>query len=945
MGPQSQRRLTLQERTHQLQGNSRNNKRKAGQLTLFGDRAFQPESDCVVCKGKLGGRTVHRAHHKLCPNNRRTQGVVSQVTLQQNKIDKDLRKHFQTPLAPSEKASSKHTNKEAVQAFFTKRMLTNVTTTPATTTTTEGSAETAETLNNMDGNDFCREVTAIINTPTFREDQSKSRAPLAMVALASVVVEKVIRMKQTSEYFDGLTFTVPGSKDMYSSPHYHSIVGQQLLLVDWIKLYGLDIKCPGCQRANLLNDRTNYSKNKVLFPIFNLHGAPSWCMVMSMTCPCCRRRYASNDGAILVQIPQYAALAYPVESKYALPNKNCHLGRSVTDILDMLMPTYGNGDLCSRLLYDAINRAYLRSAASYYSYNGKRIEKHQEYVKKNGEYIRAFPPLGDGIRDVYDEAANSNNTPWGVSDYQRHTREIQGVRCSRLYAEDHTHEVTKNYYRRRQIGAVALWDVATETGEIATAALVPSTKTKDLSHAAISLSKRPHFKPKAMYSDRWPIKVEYWEKVFGNKLEGRLGLFHFMQRLTKTMRKRHIDYFLAINQLLDSVYYYNQNDYEALLIALKDGTLTGKKHTDEDIADLKSTKYFRQRHSKCLRKEIRQPNVMCVRLDQWFERFKCAASEGSPPALGRFDPVSGDSLFTTETKPTLLNCKEKCIHLQDPLPIEEMYDVIMPNPNSPHGLKQYLSRRGESNLESFHLTLAHFGNTGMRESLADNLNLTGTARYNLQMRHRLRISRMTDENTRTVTPAGWETIPPHYNHSELEHVNKLAQQAGIVGMTRLPFPEVEPLLMDNGERFFSEYLSWMKEENPQQSPDDLCLCSTCTGTETNEQTMKERPERFRVDGPSNVLAEQQQQTRLQHEGTQNKITNVVSPPGAMPIPAYAHQSPGQWFTVQSPPMLWINPYTWYRCQIGTIAAENTNNTVADWTGGDDPRMMMDVLSK
>jgi len=96
------------------------------------------------------------------------------------------------------------------------------------------------------------------------------------------------------------------------------------------------------------------------------------------------------------------------------------------------------------------------------------------------------------------------------------------------------------------------------------------------------------------------------------------------------------------------------------------------------------------------------------------------------------------------------------------------------------------------------------------------------------------------------------------------------------------------------------------------------LCSTCTGTETNEQTMKERPERFRVDGPSNVLAEQQQQTRLQHEGTQNKITNVVSPPGAMPIPAYAHQSPGQWFTVQSPPMLWINPYmvpmpNWNHC--------------------------------
>ena len=115
------------------------------------------------------------------------------------------------------------------------------------------------------------------------------------------------------------------------------------------------------------------------------------------------------------------------------------------------------------------------------------------------------------------------------------------------------------------------------------------------------------------------------------------------------------------------------------------------------------------------------------RLDEWHSRFKCSASEGSAPALGRLDPITKEPLFTAETKTVVGNCKDKCQYLQDPLPLDEMYDVIEPNPNSPHGLKEYLSRRGESNLESFHLMLAHFGNTGMRESLADNLNLTGTA--------------------------------------------------------------------------------------------------------------------------------------------------------------------------------------------------------------------------
>ena len=103
MGPQSQRRLTLQDRMHQLQADSHKTKRKAGQLTLFGERAFDPSKDCVVCKARLAGRMSHKGHHRLCPINRRTRGVVSTVTLEQNKIDKALQKHFQTPLTPEER--------------------------------------------------------------------------------------------------------------------------------------------------------------------------------------------------------------------------------------------------------------------------------------------------------------------------------------------------------------------------------------------------------------------------------------------------------------------------------------------------------------------------------------------------------------------------------------------------------------------------------------------------------------------------------------------------------------------------------------------------------------------------------------------------------------------------------------------------------------------------
>ena len=202
-----------------------------------------------------------------------------------------------------------------------------------------------------------------------------------------------------------------------------------------------------------------------------------------------------------------------------------------------------------------------------------------------------------------------------------------------------------------------------------------------------------------------------------------------MQRIIKTLRKTHTDYYLSITVLLDAVYRYNHHDHEQVIDALRQGTLGGKEHTDREIINMKNTKVFRKRYGKYLRKEIRPPNVMREKLEEWYQCFKCSAGDECK-ACGRVDPLEQEFLFTRETKSAIQNCKQKAQFLQDPLPLEQMYDVIKPNPNSKHGLNEYLSRRGESNLEAFHLLLAHFGNSGMRRSLADTLNLTSTARYN-----------------------------------------------------------------------------------------------------------------------------------------------------------------------------------------------------------------------
>jgi len=247
------------------------------------------------------------------------------------------------------------------------------------------------------------------------------------------------------------------------------------------------VPCPSCD-GNLYNDRSNFSKNQTLFPVFGLDGAPLWCIVQSMLCRKCKRRFDANSSAVLLKLPAYVALTYPVATKYAFPNRNCHLNENATKVFDHLMLTYTNGEVYSKLLFNSINRAFIKKLKIYYSAGGR---KGRPYLAKDGEFIKQYPPLGDTVRSMHDEASNSSDTPWKISDKDRNTRELQSVTCHDIFAQDHTFSMVKNYQKR--LGAKALWDVGTATGEIAAAVLVQSTRTEDFAHAAQMLVNRPWF--------------------------------------------------------------------------------------------------------------------------------------------------------------------------------------------------------------------------------------------------------------------------------------------------------------------------------------------------------------------------------------------------------------------------------------------------------------------
>ena len=81
MGPQSQRRISMEKRTHNMQSANKGYQKKktktVGQLTIFGDIAFDATKHCVVCKARAAGRDSHKPHHPRCPGNRKTRGVTS----------------------------------------------------------------------------------------------------------------------------------------------------------------------------------------------------------------------------------------------------------------------------------------------------------------------------------------------------------------------------------------------------------------------------------------------------------------------------------------------------------------------------------------------------------------------------------------------------------------------------------------------------------------------------------------------------------------------------------------------------------------------------------------------------------------------------------------------------------------------------------------------------
>ncbi|KAL7563943.1 hypothetical protein ACA910_017558 [Epithemia clementina (nom. ined.)] len=110
-----------------------------------------------------------------------------------------------------------------------------------------------------------------MNDPLFNETHSseaRKTTPLPILAIARHVAQATEMWFPTNTM--ELVIPVHRISGAPLNPHYHSVIGQSLFLVKWQSQFPeLAIPCPSdaCNRE-LKADRTNFSKNKKLFPMF-----------------------------------------------------------------------------------------------------------------------------------------------------------------------------------------------------------------------------------------------------------------------------------------------------------------------------------------------------------------------------------------------------------------------------------------------------------------------------------------------------------------------------------------------------------------------------------------------------------------------------------------------------------------------------------------------------
>ena len=903
-------------------------------------KAFIQFRDCRICVAKhrrklLGNhiRVPKRAHDERCPENRNTRGKskrtveiekIVAANLKANNIAPDFNARFkaidvarllkipipsnlledddkQTTRAEAAAASTgDNSAKTSSDASATSDPTPSATEPQPEATVPEGTRNDNEVavtpFNDVCPGDYGKHLREVLdmrmlrfNDGTAHQEAKKANAPIN-VFLMLKYIKYLTKWKQTKSTKSPVTsvtamaqeqmenrdllmgrsrcvYRFPTDTSKEPSPYYHALEGSEIFILDWRAMFpSINLPCPYCRSGTLKNYRSNMPHGQTLFPVYQANGTVMWGEVMKYRCQggkCKQNIVTANDSRLLISLPAHVRQCYPVDPHWA--HGAFHFSKDLSDDLDSLMKTYANGEFFSKNLLHKAARQYVRVLESYLSKCSRG--KAQPWTLDFKDWIGRFPPSGDSIRKYYMAAENCSAKPYGYSNVERYNREIQSVGKGKIDAAcvDHTFAVRANY---KDKDAKACFTYKIDTGETANLLLVPSKSLKDVAHGLQAMTVgRSMLCPRVVYADTCPDDEGFWKDMYGETLLMRLGLFHCMKRIMDTFNRVDTELrWKAIVQLRRCFYRYNPEDLEALMTALRDGTLNGKEHTPAEINDLQHSKAWKQNYDKYLRKEIHGKSTIVSNLSEFNDYFQFV------------EDIDGQRLYTGQTQDTILQQYEVVQYVSDPQGMV-MYHVVPAPEGSPHGLPTYVSKRLESKLEWFHMLLAHFGNGGMTNELADALTMRGTCEDNVAIRHRGQLRMLPNRKDAGGWPHYVKDTPIFFDHSMLAWVNGRCVELGI----RPIFHDVHRVDKDNGERFMSQYLQQQMIRNRHLSLERVgmqCNCASCSampfplfvnsqpnvpGTPTINPTIGEHPDSDSAQPVGENLVDQLRDQQLDAE--------------------------------------------------------------------------------
>lgn len=940
-------------------------KRTLHQIAIPGGTLFKSAHHCSVCKAerlKIQGHNVnipHRSHHPRCGRNIKTRGLSASTVMANKEVARNLminnagmntvlgrqlnskmpsvHPFFRLPnpqLNPQERqVSQEQLSSPPNDELITAKMDSN-----GDDSEQQTKDKAAPIAKAHDGKAATSLRTIIDQHLKAYQDNDpdyawvgKCKYPIALTCAIGYVVslfkhkkkkETNFPLPQSADFVAAIekyhmffppgtcSFTFPpDDNNLKASPDYHSIIGESFLYLDWkllspsIELYCLTCFVGGTSKEDcwLEHCRTNWSKNKHLFPVWTSKGRPTLAVVMQYKCPVCDVIIAANDGRLLMILPASLRQVYPADPKYC--GGTFHFDMDLTDDLESLMKTYANAGFVGRKLVRKLGLQYSRRVEAYLS-----LCPVVPYISFEDFKAGISPPSATNIRRFFVDGFYSPLTPYGYSQYDRIVCEMQNVTIAKgdAIACDWTFQVAKNY-NLKDAKAIFTANVG-RTNEIFTLAIVSSTAISQVSHMLIEImKKRRNFDPAVLYHDTCPNNSEFWKTLFGSHVEVRLGLFHLLHRIVDTLDNKSEWYWKGLVDLKRTIYKYNSNDYTNLLEAMQNGKFDrlGTKYSEMDILHLQESKGWKERCDPFLRKEINDGRIIGQGIAEWIRNYK---EKGITDGQGR-------PLFTRNTEKIAKEQIGKVQWVADP-PGLMMYREIPAGKKSTHQLPKWLSNRPESGLEKFHELLANMANTGSGKELADALTLAGTGDHNNKARWKEYVNNKKLSGVEIPGTVEYEDEPPFWDHSYLDLLNRKAESLGMDHLFRF----VTPPSQDNGEVFLSKYFEQQQERTKKgeaSSTDKFCSCPSCRGYVPPVNSSPEQAEASNKNDTQQRSSDKEQQWPHQQlhsnqSGLQQQLAEQLptwAPTRAQQLPTIPWQIAPRQQVAQpwQPPLAWPTP--------------------------------------